>query len=173
MCWFITIGISAKGASDVVALGGQRAGLGVRPSRNPYLAAIFPKDDVRFELTHGGCSCDLVPEAPHRGRAELERMRRRHERQGWSAAKIARAAQAAADAQSRSRQRQAATAPMRLFRDTIIEQARRWGSLRLFAHFYRGSQDDEQVACSGRLRVPSEELAQGDLPEDVLVEVIA
>jgi len=98
---------------------------------------------------------------------------RRYARQGWSAAKSARATQAAEDAQSRSRQRQAATAPMRRFRDTIIEQARRWGSVRLFAHFYRGSQDGEPVACSGRLRVPSQDLAQSGLPEDVLVEVIA
>ena len=173
MCWFITIGISAKGVAAVEALGRQRAGLGVRPSQNPYLAAIFPKDDIRFEVTHGGCSCDLVPEDRDRGRAKLERMRRRYERHGWSEAKISRAVQAAENAQSKSLQRREETASKLLFRNTIIEQARRLGGVRVFAHLYRGSQDDEEVACSGRRRVGAEQFAQGDFPEDVLVEVIA
>jgi hypothetical protein len=173
MCWFLTLGIIASGAADVEALGRQRAGLGVRPSKNPYLAAIFPKDDLRFELTHAGCSCALAPEAPERTPAHSETLRHRYERQGWSAAKIARALQAAEAAQSKRRQRREEAAAKRLFREAIVEQARRSGSVRVFLHFYRGSQDAEEVVCSGRRRVGAGEFGQGDLPEDVLVEVIA
>src|SRR5512133_1257231 len=165
MCWFITIGISAKGTAAVEALGRQRAGLGVRSSKNPYLAAIFPKDDIRFELTHGGCSCELVPEVRDRGRAKVKQLRHRYQRQGWSEAKIARALQAAEAAQLKRSQRRDEAVPKQLLRNTIVKHARQLGSVRVFAHFYRGSQDDEEVVCSGRHRVKSEEFAQGDFPE--------
>jgi hypothetical protein len=128
---------------------------------------------MRFELTHGGCSCDLVPEARDRDRAEVERLRHRYERQGWSPAKIERAVRAAEDSRSKRAQRREETGPQQLFLNAIVEQVCRFGSVRIFEHFYRGSQDDEAVGCSGCRRVCTEELAQGDLPEDVLVEVIA
>jgi len=169
MCWFITIGIAPKGATAFEALAHRRVGLGVRPSGNPSLAALFAKDDIRLELTHGGCSCDLVPEGRGEDREKLEKMRRRYEAQGWSEAKILRAIQAAEDAHSKSLRRKETSAPKSLFRHTVIEQARRFGSVRLFAHFYGGSQDDEQVACLGRRRVDVKHFGNDDYPEDVLV----
>ena len=173
MCWFITIGIAPKGATAFEALAHRRVGLGVRPSGNPFVAAFFAKDDIRLELTHGGCSCDLVPERRDADRAKLEKMRRRCEAQGWSETKILRAIQAAENAHSKSLRQRQTPAPKLLFRDTVIEQVRQFGSVRLFAHFYSGSQDDEQVACLGRCRVDVEHFGEDDYyPEDVLVEVI-
>jgi hypothetical protein len=173
MCWFITIGIAPKGATAFESLAHRQGGLGVRPSENPNVAALFAKDDIRLELTHGGCSCDLVPEGRDEDRARLEKMRRRYAAQGWSEAKILRAMRAAEDAHSKSlRQRQTSPAKL-LFRDTVIEQVRRFGSVRLFAHFYSGSQDDEQVACLGQRRVDVEHFGEDDYPKDFLVEVIA
>jgi hypothetical protein len=173
MCWFITIGIIPKGATAFEALAHRRVGLGVRPSGNPLLAALFAKDDIRLELTHGGCSCDLVPEGRDKDRAKLEKMRRRYEAQGWSEPKILRAIQAAENAHSKSLRQRQTSAPKLLFRDTVIEQVRRFGSVRLFAHFYSGSQDDEQVVCLGRRRVDVEHFGEDDYPEDVLVVVVA
>jgi hypothetical protein len=173
MCWFITIGIAPKGAAAFEALAHRRVGLGLRPSGNPFVAALFAKDDIRLELTHGGCSCDLVPEGRDEDRPNLKKMRRRHEAQGWSEAKIVRAIQAAENAHSKSLQKRQTSAPKLLFRDTVIEQVRRFGSVRLFAHFYSGSQDDEQVTCLGHRRVDVEHFGEDDYPKGVLVEVIA
>jgi hypothetical protein len=128
---------------------------------------------MRFELTHGGCSCDLVLEVRDQDRAEVERLRHRYARQGWSPAKIERAVRAAESSRSKRSQRREEAIPKQLFRNAIVDQARRFGSVRIFGHFYRGSQDDEAVRCSGYRRVDTEEFAHGDLPEDVLVEVIA
>lgn len=173
MCWFITVGVAPEGAVELEKLGQERAGLGVRPSTNQCLAAMFLKDDVRFEVTHGGCSCDLSSEGHVSDPGDSKKMRRRYKAQGWSDAKIARAIGAAETARAASALRHQNAGPKVIFRNAVAEQVRRLGSVRLFAHFYSGSQDDEQVACADRRRVTEEEFLRGDLPADVLVDVIA
>lgn len=171
MCWFVTIGVSRHGAAELETLGRQRGLLQARPSVNSDLAAIFPRADVRFEITHGGCSCDLYWTPPEEDPAEREQAARRYRKKGWSEAKIARALDASAQAKSAPIGRNPEMGPERLFRELIAAQVRRFGSIRLFAHMYQGVQDEERVRSEGSRRISLEELLEQGFPPDVLVEV--
>jgi hypothetical protein len=174
MCWFITVGVPPQRAAELEQLGKVRAGLAVRPSTNPSLAAIFPAGDVRFELTHGGCSCDLTSRghAPADPESE-EKLRRRYQAQGWSQAKIERAVAAAIGARTAASHRRQDSGPKVLFRDAVVDQVRRAGGIRLFAHFYRGSPEVEELVCTERRRLTEDDFLTGDLPADVLVDLTA
>ena len=172
MCWFVTVGIRADRAALVQALDHERDGVGVRPSGNPHLARFFPEGDARFELTRGGCSCEFCCRPRDLGRGDLDKRRRQYRAKGWSEAKIARALAAAESAHATTLPADRASRERARFRRVVAELAAQAGSVRLFAHFYRGSQDEEPVACRGRRWVNANELADADLPEDVLLEVV-
>ncbi len=167
----MTVGIREDRAAWVEALDYERDGMGVRPSVNPHLARLFPASDARFELTRGGCSCELCCGPRGLDAGDLDKRRRQYRGQGWSEAKIARALQASATAREASVQAARGTRLRSRFRTAVTELVAQAGSVRLFAHFYRGSQDDELVACHGRRRLSVNEFLDVDLPEDVLLEV--
>ena len=103
MCQLVTIGFPKGFDPRVTVFGEPRDGLAVTPSRNPHVAGIFPKTDLRFDVTIGGCSCDLIG-GRHGARAgDGDNQRRRYEKLGWSRAKIDRALEASAAAQGRAR----------------------------------------------------------------------
>src|SRR5688572_20722965 len=100
MCWFVTLGVSPAGAAALEVIGHSRSGLHVRKSSNPHVARIFGDADIRFDVTHGGCSCDFYAAVPEPDPNHIERARARYRRKGWSEAKIARALEASAPAKT-------------------------------------------------------------------------
>lgn len=74
MCSFLTVGVERKRSGSLeTALLALR--LEMSREINPQVGALFPKDDVLFLITRGGCSCDLVPLKA--GSAREEKRRRR------------------------------------------------------------------------------------------------
>jgi hypothetical protein len=169
MCQLVTIGIPRALGSTLTAFGGPREGLAVTPARNPHVALIFPKSDLLFDVTVGGCSCDLVGRF-HGDRADvrLDR-RRRYEKLGWSPAKIDRALRASSTAHERDR----SGVHARTFRDGVLLLLERAPTIRLFVHMYKGDFDTEPVASKGTARSSRSEYesSHGAFPEDTLVEV--
>lgn len=158
-----------KRTAAIEAIGRERAGFGVRPSMNPHLAALFPSSDTRFEVTHGQCSCDLV------GLEEIEdeaRIRRQYQKKGWSETKIVRALADRHRAREHSTTHGRRNETRRRFRELLAGQARELGSIRVFAHSYRGNQDQEFVAATRSQRVVAREFLLSHLVEDVLVEIV-
>src|SRR5687768_11814114 len=91
MCYLVTIGTRGSQA-DIEGLLGPNSRLVVQPSRNPSLRLLFPQRDQLFQVTSGGCSCDLVMCSHEPLRNEQRaRLRARYQRKGWSPAKIGRA----------------------------------------------------------------------------------
>jgi hypothetical protein len=172
MCWFVTIGVTSAGAAALEELVRARGGLGVSKSSNPHLARIFDADDILFEVTHGGCSCDLYTFPRESDPVEHERARARYRRKGWSEAKIARALEASDTAKSAGVARNREIGPERAFRDAISNQVRGFGGVRIFAHMYNASQDEEQVTCIGRQRITLNAFLESGFPSDELVEIV-
>jgi hypothetical protein len=169
VCWFITVGVDSRRTAVLEAIGRERAGLGVRPSTNPHLAALFPPSDARFEITRGQCSCDLV------GREEgedEEKIRRQYQKKGWSEPKIARALADRHRAREHSALRGRKNEAKRRLCDLLAGQAKELGSIRVLAHFYSGDQDQELVASGESQRVVARDFLLSHLVEDVLVEVV-
>jgi hypothetical protein len=172
VCWFITVGIQEDAAAALEALGRRRGGLSVCPSRNPHVTALFPPNDATFEVTNGGCSCDLWLAPLKQAAGEREKRREQYRKKGWSEAKIERALNAAAAAHLASANAEPLAGPRATFRRAIADQVATTGSVHVFAHFYKGNQDHEHVVCTERRRIPADEFLDGDLPGDVLLEVV-
>jgi hypothetical protein len=172
MCWFVTMGVTSAGAAALEELGRARGGLGISKSSNPHLARIFGANDVRFEVTHGGCSCDLYTAPRERDPGERERARARYRRKGWSETKIARALEASETAKSAGVGRNREIWPEHAFRDAISRQVREFGIVRIFAHIYNASQSVEQVACLGRRRITLNAFLESGFPPNELVEIV-
>jgi hypothetical protein len=164
------MGVTSAGAAALEELGRAPGGLGVRKSSNPHLSRIFDADDIRFEVTHGGCSCDLYT-AP-RDPGEHERALTRYRRKGWSEAKITRALEASETAKTAHVGRNREIGPERAFRDAISNQVREFGGVRIFAHMYNASQDEEQVMCMGRRRITLNAFLESGFPSDELIEIV-
>jgi hypothetical protein len=171
MCWFITMGVPAAGASLLEQRGASRGGLGVRRAANPHVARLFPASDVRFEITDGGCSCDLYAEPSETGSTHAEQLREKYRKKGWSSAKIDRAVQASEAARVAAMTRRRETGAQLLFREVVAEQVRAFGTIRLFAHMYSGSQDEEMVTSESRARLDLSAFVISGFPADTLVEV--
>lgn len=171
MCQLVTIGVSQADGSNFREFGGPRDGLAVTPSRNPYLATIFPSTDLRLDVTVGGCSCDLL--GGHHGSrlADPANQRRRYEKLGWSRAKIDRALQASTVAHARDHSSEHA----RSFRSGVLALLDRMPAIRIFVHMYSGDFDNESVPCKGMIQMSRAEYeaSYGALPEDTLVEIAA
>lgn len=172
MCWFLTAAVRAEHASSLEAMGRRRGGLGVRPSVNPHVARIFPPDYALFELTHGGCSCDLFGGARELDPPDLDRRRRQYRQRGWSESKIARALAAAEESHSRSSVTDRTSGVAAMLRREIAERVDADGNILLFAHCYSGSVDEEHVVANGRTRMTTRAFLADDIPGDVLIEVV-
>ena len=74
MCSFLTVGVDGKRAAALeAALVALR--LEVGREVNPHVARLFVPGDVLFMVTHGDCSCDLVPLKADSPRDEKRRRR--------------------------------------------------------------------------------------------------
>ena len=74
MCSFLTVGVEVKRAAALeAALVALR--LEVGKEVNPHMARLFAPGDVLFMVTHGDCSCDLVPLKADSPREEKRRRR--------------------------------------------------------------------------------------------------
>ena len=74
MCSFLTLGVEGKRSGSLEA---ALLALRLEVSRevNPHVTPLFPAGDVLFLVTHGDCSCDLVPLKPDSPREEKRRRR--------------------------------------------------------------------------------------------------
>lgn len=74
VCSFLTVGVEAKRSGSLeTALLALR--LELSREVNPHVRPLFPASDVLFLITHGGCSCDLVPLKANSPREEKRRRR--------------------------------------------------------------------------------------------------
>ncbi len=171
MCWFVTIG--TRSTSEQLAC--RSDGLTFTASKNPHVAKLFAPNDVRFEVTHGGCSCDLYSPPSSGSDAFVERVLAadRYRAKGWGEAKIARALRASDDAKLSSIGKSKETGCERAFRELIAEPIRESGSIRVFAHMYSSSVLNEVVECKARRRIGLAEFLASGFAPDELVEVVA
>ena len=74
MCSFLTVGVERQRAA---ALEASLVALKLEVGRevNPHVARLFVPGDVLFMVTHGDCSCDLVPLKADSPREEKRRRR--------------------------------------------------------------------------------------------------
>jgi hypothetical protein len=171
MCHLVTIG-TRDDRSSIDALMGVDFPLAMRPSTNPSVRSLFPKTDRLFEVTHGGCSCDVVAsrqEPDSEGRRA--RLRAGYERKGWSDAKIARAL---AESDSRHHRRVSQRHdPGAHFIRLVHTLAGRPGGVRVLIHFYSGRFDSEEIAVVGTARMPVDRIVTvGDIAEDRPTDII-
>ena len=172
MCWFVTVGVTPAGVEAIERLGSRRGALHVQTSSNAHVARIFGDGAVMFEVTtESGCSCDLYL-GDEADRGWDKRARARHRRRGWSEAKIARAIEASRTAKVAAAGRDRESRPRRVFHDAVREHVRTFGRIRVFAHFYRGSPDDERVACMARRRLALATFLESGFPPDELIEIV-
>ena len=172
MCYLVTIGTSGSQA-EVEGLVGPNSRLVVHPSKNLSLRSLFPRGDQLFQVTSGGCSCDVVIRSNELSRDEqYARLRARYERKGWSPTKIGRALADWEIAHERRTQHQAA--PQAELCALLRAMTSKSGDLRVLIHFYSGHFDTELVTSDERIRVRVDRLVDVSvIGEDRLVEVSA
>lgn len=172
MCYLVTVGTSGSQA-DVEGLVGLNSRLVVHPSKNLSLRSLFPQGDRLFQVTSGGCSCDLVIRSNELSRDEqCARLRARYQRKGWSPAKIERALADWEIAHERQTQHQAA--PQAELCALLRAMTSKPGGLRVLIHFYSGHFDSELVTSGERIRIRVDRLVDVSvIGEDRLVEVSA
>jgi len=148
MCYYVTIGVRKRDTYLVEALGKERGGFNVTPSRNPSIARFFPAGQALYYITHGGCSCDLyATPTPTTPQEEETRSRDRYRRKGWSDAKIARALKS-----KRHTDRTTGDENYReKFCQTIMKLVHETGRLCLFAHQYDDLCDEEDFGRCAQL----------------------
>lgn len=88
MCWRLYI--SARELSSGWDSGLVKLGLEAKPPSEVVLPEILREQCV-FEVSRGGCACDLLGGSPESDRA---RLLKKYRRKGWSLAKIERAIKA-------------------------------------------------------------------------------
>ncbi|RIK76453.1 MAG: hypothetical protein DCC68_19290 [Planctomycetota bacterium] len=174
MCYFLSLGIAACFREKVEETGRGRRGLSVAPAANPSVVALFPRGDAVFDVTRGGCSCDLVASEPPPRAVDEARLREGYRKQGWSAAKIERAVRQAALHAARSAEREASGESIaEQFRELVANLAERTGGVRLFVHMFDGDQTCEHVKSSGQVTMSINEFRGGaELVEDVLISLV-
>src|SRR5690349_2209587 len=143
MCRFLNVGLPARGATALAAAC-ARGGLVVRDCANASVKDAFPPTDQVFEVTIGGCSCDLY--APWLPLQQDDKERSKYGRKGWSEAKIARALASRHVARIGSAKRESKLGARRLLREAIMDALEQHARVRLFAHTYGGPVDQEPVS---------------------------
>lgn len=149
MCYFVTVELPAE-------LAELPAGLVLRECRH----ALHPRRGGRLvEVTDGHCSCDFV-----RGHGDdEERLATRYRKQGWSAARIARALEGYRAAAGRRCDKAA------VFESWLAELATGHGSVPVFVHWASAPLDP----AAGHAAVPIAELGKGPLPTEAWFDLVA
>ena len=176
MCYFLTIGVRADGA---VLIDGKHerprhvCRLTIAPAFNPSVASLFPRGDRLFWVVCGMCSCDLYPPGGISKHTNFDRERNKYSAKGWSEAKIDRAMKAKlAPRLTVARPRRNDT-PRELLHDLLINLSARDGGVRIFAHFYKGDQNEEKIL--GHIGVPvnfADLINGGNFPENTMIDLI-
>ena len=162
MCFFLTIAVPAKQVEHIAGTFGR--GFQTFPSANAAVSAALPEGYVARVLTSGMCSCDLYARP---GGAVL--LRRKHEKRGWSEAKIVRAIKQAEAAQSKSQP------PLSGVRADVVERLQRLcesgGGVALLVHWYDGDIETERFSPSHAASCRCDELPARAraLSEDVVL----
>jgi hypothetical protein len=142
MCFFLTVAVPAKNVDRIDEVFGPA--LACRPSNNPTVARAMPRGYAARTATVGGCSCDLYARPGAASPADsADHLRRKYEKRGWSAAKIARAIEQAAKHGATTNR------PANGLRSDIIDRLRQLcqaaGGVSLLIHWYHGDVDTEPI----------------------------
>ena len=182
MCHFLTATLPA--GSRVEALVGITSLLALKPIANAHLAAQLRPGELQLSTCTGHCDCGtaigsafVAEDAEESWKRGLERERKKLEKKGWSAAKIARAEEQRAAARE---QRPTASGPslelaawLALLRQGI--GGGKVDELGILLHSYRGSLEGERIALKGvrmvALAQVDEQLLRG-IEEDFLDRVM-
>ncbi|MCA9233266.1 MAG: hypothetical protein KDA57_21660 [Planctomycetales bacterium] len=168
MCWFVTIAVPTASGQLVAQLASMYPPLSVTPVHSGPTKQLFPEGRVCFEITHGGCSCDLFPESQPDAAELLEKERAHLAKKGWSAAKIARAIEAKAQSMARPKHTRPESG---MFRSLVCDLVQRDFDVRAFAHFYGGNQRTESIPPVPEAHVSVQAFRQSGFPPDTVVRV--
>jgi hypothetical protein len=169
MCWFITIGASARVLS---AVGTCVHGITLTPASGSPTSALFPPDLACVWVTRHGCSCGLMGFPASRLKFDEVKERARLARRGWSAAKIERAIASKEERVSRPVEPESGEGAA-AFRGLVADLVRAGGSVHLLAHFYAGSIATEAVAVEAVAERTLAEFEQSMLGASTLTTVRA
>ncbi|HLY57674.1 MAG TPA: hypothetical protein VKS60_19070 [Stellaceae bacterium] len=167
MCYFVTIGVGA--ATEVILT--RSSGLTIRPAVNPCLTRLFPPGDRLYWVTHGWCACDIVyGERRHGEDPEADRAKFRA--RGWSEAKVARAVAAKHRERPHVPRDQREATPRDSLMDLLAALSVCPGGVRIFAHMYKGAQDEERVTGQTGGAMCIDDLKEAtDFPVDAVVAI--
>ena len=166
MCWFVTIAVPSASRRFVTEVAASYPQLSTSPIEATPTARLFPSEHSSFEITHGGCSCDLYPEAQPDSDAVLEKERISLTKKGWSDTKIARAVESKAKSLARPKR---GALESGLFRSFVCDLVQAKIAVRVFAHFYSGNQRTESVAEASEGRVSMQSFRESGFPPDTVV----
>lgn len=161
MCWLVTIGVVNEGAASLARLVGR----GLCASPDDQRESGFPSGISAFQLTSGGCSCDLYRPEPAQRSDERERSRllERYRERGWSQAKIDRALASTRLPSDRA----GAQRTTRLF-DIVLALVDAHGSVHLYA---RDLSHERPAGAPRRMSIGELRDAGGAFPSDAPVEI--
>lgn len=149
MCYFITLAIRTRAADRIQEVFGREFML--PETRNPSLGRALPEGYCLKLLITGMCSCDLY--APHGAgppAPDVDRLRKKYAKLGWSQAKSERAIAAAVA------KHEAEPNYFQGLRPDIAEKladfATRWGTTGLYVHFYNGDIETEELPMHEEVR---------------------
>jgi hypothetical protein len=118
MCWHLTISVPPQAVPDLPELFAPAGG--VVPEPDPFVVRAVGRGDPCFAVG-AGCACSLYRVGP----SDVDRIRRKAARAGWSATKLARAV---AEADSWS-----GLSPVA--RNAVAAIAERWGRVAVFLYW--------------------------------------
>lgn len=153
MCSFLYLGVPVAHAASIATERLPRIG----PASEPDVARLFTAAFAQFVITDGGCSCPLYgsPQRADAQQKQLATRRKRYERMGWSAEKIARALGDSANTRSGGHGEHAGL--RQDVAEYIATVAERTGAARMLVR-WEGGAADENVAVTNTVR-----LTAGDL----------
>lgn len=165
MCYYVFVSVPDHKRTTVEQL--EVAGLSVWAADNPSLNDVFPPGHTVFEITSGGCSCDLYEERDV-GESE-DKLRSRYQRKGWSCAKIERTLE------SKRRSGGLGGKPIyRTFQKVIRELVLSAGEVGLFAHWFGGDLHEGKLVARDECRcnLTDYEERAGVYAQDTLLLVV-
>lgn len=167
MCYLISVAIT--GFPDDVTRTFQRHGLLATPNKNPSVLRAFGGTRPVFDITVGGCSCDI--HAAARARFDEAAERARFAPKGWSLQKIERALKDRRQAYQRVRAR---AFQWNDFTEALASILGAGGKAALLSHFYSGNWDEEAVPMPKTASARLTDLAAKETPlaEDTVMSII-
>lgn len=167
MCYFLTIGLPGSITPKIKEA--FPSGMAVWQCENKSIMAHLPPECHGYVVTTGMCSCDIYHWVSKDPEEEIQKLREKYRKKGWSKNKIDRAVEEATAARTtKSSGLRADT------REAISRVAASCGVVHVFVHFYSGDQTTEEVPVNLGSAVGAEEFRSGQyvLAPDTLVKVV-